>query len=359
MLCKEINVMLCALIMAGGRGERFWPLSTEDKPKQFLKLIGEDTMLQMTVKRLLKLIPMERIFIVTGKKYVELVKEQLPKLPERNIIVEPVGRNTAPCIGLSAFIIDKYYKDAAIAVVPSDHLIIDEDIFRNTISAAYQFVKDNSEAIVTIGMKPNRPDTGYGYIEYEQVCAEIDTYEVRRVKRFVEKPNFEKAIEYLRKGTFLWNGGMFIWKVNTILELTQKYLNRTYAILNEIAATDEDEFNEMLDEKYVLVDNISVDYGIMEKAQNIFVIPGDFGWDDVGTWYSVERITEKDQDNNVCVGSANVIDGINNVVYSSNKQIITVGLNDIFVVESEDIILIASKNAIEDIKEIKNTIEKQ
>lgn len=351
--------MLCALIMAGGRGERFWPLSTEDKPKQFLRLIGEDTMLQMTVKRLEKLIPMERIFIVTGKKYVELVKEQLPMLPERNIIVEPVGRNTAPCIGLSAFIIDKYYKDAAIAVVPSDHLIIDENIFRNTINAAYRFVDQNKEAIVTIGMKPNRPDTGYGYIEYEEVYAEIDTYEVRKVKRFVEKPNLEKAVEYLRRGTFLWNGGMFIWKVNTILELTQKYLNRTYAILNEIAATDEEEFDEILDEKYELVDNISVDYGIMEKADNIFVIPGDFGWDDVGTWHSIERVRDKDADNNICSGMVKIIEGKDNIVYSNSKPVVVAGLDDVFVVESENMFFVGSKKVIQDIKDIKNTFEKQ
>jgi mannose-1-phosphate guanylyltransferase len=345
--------------MAGGRGERFWPLSTEDKPKQFLRLIGEDTMLQMTVKRLEKLIPMERIFIVTGKKYVELVKEQLPMLPERNIIVEPVGRNTAPCIGLSAFIIDKYYKDAAIAVVPSDHLIIDENIFRNTINAAYRFVDQNKEAIVTIGMKPNRPDTGYGYIEYEEVYAEIDTCEVRKVKRFVEKPDLEKAVEYLRRGTFLWNGGMFIWKVNTILELTQKYLNRTYAILNEIAATDEEEFNEVLDEKYELVENISVDYGIMEKADNIFVIPGDFGWDDVGTWHSIERVREKDTDNNICSGMVKIIEGKDNIVYSNSKPVVVAGLDDVFVVESENMVFVGSKKVIQDIKDIKNTFEKQ
>jgi mannose-1-phosphate guanylyltransferase len=351
--------MLCALIMAGGRGERFWPLSTEDKPKQFLQLLGEDTMLQMTVKRLEKLIPIEKIFIVTGRKYVDLVKEQLPQLPERNIIIEPVGRNTAPCIGLSAFIIDKYYKDAAIAVLPSDHLIIDEDIFVKTINAAFQFVEHNNEAIVTIGMKPNRPDTGYGYIEYDKVYDNIDTYEVRDVKRFVEKPNLEKAVEYLKKGNFLWNGGMFIWKISTILNLTEKYLNKTYSILNEIAATDADEFNSILDEKYELVDNISVDYGIMEKADNIYVIAGDFGWDDVGTWHSIERVREKDSYNNICTGKVKVIEGKDNIVFSNNKPVVIAGLNDIFVIESENMVFVGSKKVIQDIKHIKNTFEKQ
>ena len=185
--------MLCALIMAGGKGTRFWPLSTEEKPKQFLNLIGEETMIQMTVNRITPIIPIERVFVCTGEMYVDLVKEQLPNLPERNIIVEPQGRNTAPCIALSALVIKKYYKDANMVVLPSDHLISDEEGFRDIIKSADRFVNENKEAIVTLGMEPTRAETGYGYIRYGNDEKKINNHKVIKVDAFVEKPNREKA----------------------------------------------------------------------------------------------------------------------------------------------------------------------
>lgn len=348
--------MLCALIMAGGKGERFWPLSTEERPKQFLKLLGEDTMLQMTVKRLEKLIPLERIFIVTGERYIELVKEQLPKLNERNIIMEPVGRNTAPCIGLSAFVIEKYYKDATITVLPSDHLIQDEYKFLNILKAASDFVEKEDEAIVTIGMRPDRPETGYGYIKYKEICEKINNFEVRKVERFVEKPSFEKATEYIEEGSYLWNGGMFVWKTSTILKLTKQYLNKTYELLSEIAIAQEDDFTSVLQDKYSQVESISVDYGIMEKAKNIYVIPSEFGWDDVGTWHSIERVGEKDDYKNVYSGAVKLINGHNNIVICNNKPIVMAGVDNLFVVESDDLIFIGSKEVINNIKDIKNNL---
>lgn len=346
--------MLTALIMAGGKGTRFWPLSTEEKPKQFLKLLSEETMIQMTVKRLEKLIPIERIFVVTAKQYISLVEEQLPRLPKRNIIVEPVGKNTAPCIALSAFVIDKYYENATIAVLPSDHLIPNEDRFRDTLKSGYEFVKDKEDAIVTLGMKPDRPETGYGYIKYVDKVCDVSGFEIRSVEQFVEKPNLEKAEQYLKEGNYLWNGGMFIWKTSTVLRLTNEYLNNTYNVLSEIAATSEDQFNTVLEEKYPEVDSVSVDYGIMENAKNIYVIPSDFGWDDVGTWYALERYREKDENNNICVGDVRQIDSTNNIVVGNNKPIIITGMKDVFVVESDDVIFIGKKENIENIKEIRN-----
>jgi len=345
--------MLCALIMAGGKGTRFWPLSTEEKPKQFLKLLSEDTMIQMTVKRLEKLIPIERIFIVTAKQYVNLVEEQLPNLPKKNIIVEPVGKNTAPCIALSAFIIDKYYKNSTIAVLPSDHLISNDDKFINTLNIGYEFVKKENDAIITLGIRPDRPEIGYGYIKYTEKICEIDKLEIRSVSQFVEKPNSEKAEEYLKDGHYLWNGGMFIWKTRTILNLTNKYLNSTYNVLNEIATTSEEKFNKVLEEKYHQVDDISVDYGIMENANNIYVIPSEFGWDDIGTWYALERYKEKDENNNIFMGNVKNINSCNNIVVGCNKPIIITGINDIFVVESDDMIFIGKKESIDNIKEIR------
>jgi mannose-1-phosphate guanylyltransferase len=348
--------MLCALIMAGGKGTRFWPLSTAEKPKQFLKLMGEDTMIQMSVKRLENLIPIERIFIVTGKKYTDLVRQQLPNLPLRNIIVEPVGKNTAPCIALSAFHINKIYENATIAVLPSDHLIRNEEKFLDVIKSADEFIDNNREAIVTIGMKPDRPETGYGYINYSDMNCIINSCEIRRVKKFVEKPNSLKAKEYLEDGNYLWNGGMYIWKAANILRLTRQYLISTFELLSEIAATRDEDYERVLEEKYNNIDSISVDFGIMEKTNDIYVIPGDFGWDDVGSWESVERYREKDEFNNVCMGNVRKFDCTNNIVISNGKTIVISGIADIFVVESDDMIFIGKKDGMESIRELRNRI---
>jgi len=342
--------------MAGGKGTRFWPLSTEEKPKQFLKLVSEDTMIQMSVKRLEKLIPIERIFIVTGMRYMDLVKEQLPNLPHQNIITEPVGKNTAPCIALSAFHINKIYEDATIAVLPSDHLIKDEDNFLEILNSADEFVENNCEAIVTIGMKPDRPEIGYGYINYGNINCDINGNEVLEVNRFVEKPDIYKAEEYLKDGKYLWNGGMFIWKATNILKLTERYLINTFEVLSEIAATCEEDYSRVLKEKYNNVDSISVDFGIMEKAKNIYVIPGDFGWDDVGSWEAVGRYREKDSFNNVSMGNVKNFDCSNNIIISNGKPIVISGLKDIYVVESDDMIFVGKKDGIESIRELKNRI---
>lgn len=350
--------MLCALIMAGGKRERFLPLSTDEKPKQFLKLLSDKTMIQMTVERLESLIDIEKIFVVTGERYVDILREQLPRLPKRNIIVEPVGRNTAPCIALSAFVINKYYKDASIVVLPSDHLIVNEDKLLDAIRSAEEFIEKNDNSIVTLGMEPTRAETGYGYIKSGEVKEEISGFKIKKVDEFVEKPNKEKAEEYVKAGNFLWNGGMFIWKCSTIFKLTEKYLNKTYNILRSISEANGDEFNVLLKREYVKVDNISVDYGIMEKADSIYVIPCDFGWDDIGTWHAVERYRDKDEDNNVCVGDIKSIDSKNNILVGKKKPIVVVGLSDVFVVESDDIIFVGKKDDIERIKEIKKKVIK-
>jgi mannose-1-phosphate guanylyltransferase len=343
--------MLCGLIMAGGKGERFWPLSTDDKPKQFLNLLGEDTMIQMTVKRLEGLIPIERIFVVTAERYVGLVKEQLPNLPGENIIVEPVGRNTAPCIALSAFYINKRMGDVTIAVLPSDHLIKDEEKFRQVLNSAYEFVNKKQDAIVTLGIKPDRPETGYGYIKALYEIEKINNNSIYKVERFVEKPDKETAERYLNEGTYLWNGGMFIWKASTILKCTNQYLPQTFEVLAEIAAADEN-FEEVLKQKYEEVENISVDYGIMEKSNNIYVIPCDFGWDDVGSWTSLERYREKDENGNVANQNCIAKDSSGNIIMASKKVILN-GIENIIVVETDDYIMISSKDRAHEIKEIK------
>lgn len=348
--------MLCALIMAGGKGTRFWPLSTEKKPKQFLNLLGDDTMIQMTVNRIKDLIPMDRIFVVTGKMYVDLVKEQLKALPEDNIIVEPTGRNTAPCIALSAYYINKRIKDATIAVLPSDHMIKDEKKFRETLKNADEFVDKNNEAIVTIGMQPDRAETGYGYIKaIKNKQGELDN--IYKVEKFVEKPDEQTAKNYLNQGNYLWNGGMFIWKAMNILKLTEKYLKNTFEVLSKIALASDEEYERVLNEEYENVDCISIDYGIMEKADEIYVIPGDFGWDDVGTWNAVLRYREKDINNNICMGGRVInIDGRNNIAVSNGKPIVIAGIDNAFVIESDEAIVITNKDNLGNIKNIKSSI---
>jgi mannose-1-phosphate guanylyltransferase len=348
--------MLCALIMAGGKGERFWPLSTEEKPKQFLNLVGNRTMLQMTVSRFEKIIPIERIFIVTAKLYVELLKEQLPFLPERNIIIEPISKNTAPCIVLSAFTIKKYYNDATIVVAPSDHLIKNESEFLNTLCAADIFVEDNPKAIVTIGIRPDRPETGYGYIQFDEICRNINRFEIRKVVEFREKPQSKKAEEYIESGNYLWNSGMFVWKNSEILNLAEQYLSNTYNLLEEIAITSDNNYERLLEQNYNLVDSISIDYGIMERAANIFVIPSDFGWDDIGSWKSIERYNDKDEDGNINKGNCFSHKSSGNIIVSTKKVVLN-NVNDLIIVETDKYILVSSKHYDQEIKETKKNVE--
>ena len=348
--------MLCALIMAGGKGTRFWPLSTEEKPKQFLNLIGEETMIQMTVNRIKPIIPIERVFVCTGEMYVDLVKEQLPELPKENIIVEPEGRNTAPCIALSAFVIKKYYKDANMIVLPSDHLISDEDEFRNVIKNADEFVRENKEAIITLGMEPTRAETGYGYIRYGSDENQINNHKVIKVDAFVEKPNKEKAKAYIKEGNYLWNGGMFLWSADNILNQIEKYSNDTYEALKDIEIVANEEIQELINNNYHKTEAISIDYAVMEKSDSIYVVPSRFGWDDVGSWEALDRYREKDDKGNVLVGSAKVVDSHGNLVISSSHDIVVEGLKDIYVIENDGKILVGHKSNVANVKALKKII---
>lgn len=341
--------MLCALMMAGGKGTRFWPISTEEKPKQFLKLLGEKSMIRMTVDRLLPIIPIDRIFIATSEQYVNLVKEEIPELSEDNIIVEPVGRNTAPCIALSAFYINKRIDNASMVVVPADHLIRDEESFQDTIIDGYKFLQSHEESIITIGILPTRPETGYGYIE----CGTENEPGILEVSRFVEKPDIETAMKYISRKNYLWNSGMFIWTINNILNLINKHLKNTYNILSEVAVAREEEYEDALIRKYKDVDNISIDFGVMEKADSIYVIPGNFGWDDIGSWSAIERYREKDNNNNICSNNVKIVDGRNNIILGEEKNIIVDGLENIYLIESKDVIILGSKDKIENIKSLK------
>ena len=343
------------LIMAGGRGTRFWPRSRKSLPKQFLSLTGDGkTMIQLTVERLLPIVKMEDIYISTNQDYKELVKEQLPELPEENILCEPVGRNTAPCIGLGAVHIAKKYEDAVMIVLPSDHQIKMPDIFRDTLNEAAE-VAEKGNNLVTIGITPNYPETGYGYIKYmpdERLGA------ANKVDRFVEKPDLETAKKYLASGEYLWNAGQFIWKVSTILGEMQKYLPDTYAKLMTIKeAIGTDNYDEVLNKEFTAMESVSVDYGILEKAESIYVIPGSFGWDDVGSWLAVERLQTTDGDNNVISGDVVAVNTKNCIIQGEKKLIAAVGLDNIVVVDTPDAILIAEKEHAGEIKTVMSKLE--
>lgn len=339
-----------ALIMAGGRGERFWPRSRKNLPKQFLSLTDDGkTMIQLTVERISPVVDLEDVYIATNEAYRDLVLMQLPGLPAENVICEPVPRNTAPCIGLGAMYISKKYKDAIMFVLPSDHLIKDNNRFVDVLDFAAEKAEQDAN-LVTIGITPNYPETGYGYIKYVEDKKEDKAY---RVEKFVEKPNYETAVDYLNNGSYLWNSGMFVWKVSTILGKFESLMKDTYDNLFAIKeAIGHENEKSILTEKFQLCEAISVDYGVMERAEDIFVLPGDFGWDDVGSWLAVERIKKTDDEGNVLTGNVITVDTKNTTIEGSDKLIAAVGLEDFIVVDTDDAILICNKRHSGEIKKV-------
>lgn len=339
-----------ALIMAGGHGERFWPRSRKSLPKQFLSLTEDGkTMIQLTIDRILPLVAMENIFIATNKDYKKLVKEQLPNLPEENILCEPVGKNTAPCIGLGAVHIAKKISDALMLVLPSDHLIKYNSMFLASLKEACR-VAEQQDNLVTIGITPDYPETGYGYIKFNPHCTEGQAY---TVDRFVEKPSLELAKEYIATEEYLWNSGMFAWKVSSILENMKRFIPDTYNGLLEIKEhIGQANYEEELARIFSGFTSISIDYAIMEKAKNIFTIPGSFGWDDVGSWLAIERIKKSNELGNVVSGNVITVQSKNCIIEGSRKLIATVGVSDLVIVDTEDATLVCQKNATNDIKKV-------
>lgn len=339
-----------ALIMAGGKGERFWPRSRVSLPKQFLSLTDDGkTMIQLTVERIRPLVDLEDVYIATNKNYKELVKQQLPGLPEENILCEPIGRNTAPCIGLGAVHAAAKYEDAVMIVLPSDHLIKSNEIFAETFQEACS-IAQKGENLVTVGITPNYPETGYGYIKYDKEKQDGAAY---AVAQFVEKPDLDTAKGYLKDGTYLWNSGMFTWRVSTILNCFQQYMPSTYEGLMKIqAAVGTAQEDAVLEAEFPNLESQSVDYGIMEKASNIYILPGNFGWDDVGSWLAVGRIKKNDEKNNVVNGNVVTVNTENCVIEGGDKLIATVGLRDMIVVDTPDATLISTKENAGEIKKV-------
>lgn len=339
-----------ALIMAGGRGERFWPKSRRNLPKQFLSLTNDGkTMIQLTVERILPLVDMQDIYISTNRDYKSLVREQLPEIPEENILCEPVGRNTAPCIGLGAIHIARKYGDAMMFVLPSDHIIKHNSIFLTTLADGSE-IADQDGNLVTIGITPAYPETGYGYIKFQPDKMLGRAF---AVERFVEKPDMETAKAYLATERYFWNSGMFIWKASTILENLKNHLPETYdglCKIGEAIATPEEQ--EVLQREFSKCRSESIDYGIMEKASNIYILSGAFGWDDVGSWLAVERLKQANEFGNVIDGNAITVETKNSIVQGGKKLITTVGVKDLVVVDTDDALLICGKDSVYNIKKV-------
>lgn len=343
---------ITAVIMAGGRGERFWPKSRTNYPKQFLSLTEDgETMIQKTVKRLLPIVAIEDIFVVTNVSYAALVQEQLPSLPAENVLTEPCARNTAPCIGLAAAVIRKKYGEAMMLVLPSDHLIRYEEMYIDTLRQAVA-VAEKDENLVTIGITPTYPETGYGYINFARDTV-LEMPGVYRVERFVEKPDLETAKEYLASHRYLWNSGMFVWKTSSILANIQKLMPDIYDGLTRIeAAVGTADYESVLEAEYQAFRSESIDFGVMEKAENIYTLPGSFGWDDVGNWLAVERINATNEYGNYIEGDVITIGTERSTICGGKRLIAAVGVENLIVVDTDDAVLICAKDSTQDVKKV-------
>ncbi len=352
-----------AVIMAGGVGSRFWPLSRERRPKQFLDILGTGrTLLQQTYDRLSRITKPDNILIVTKDDYFSLVKEQLPDIPDQNILSEPLRRNTAPCIAYAAMFVSHRDPNAVMLVAPSDHFVADVSAFVETINTAANYVIDvNPNALVTIGIEPSRPETGYGYIQFDfDEKTEINGRSVYKVKTFTEKPDLETAKIFVDSGEFLWNSGIFVWSAKTILNSMKNYLPEIYNEFqlhkNKIGTKFE---AEIIREIYEKVPSISIDYGVMEKEKSVYVIKANFGWSDLGTWGSLYENYPKDENDNVVQGN-NVFTFDTQRSFISvpdDKLVVILGLNNLIVAESDGMLLIANKDEEQQIRNIVNMIK--
>ncbi len=338
-----MKMVVKAVIMAGGKGERFWPLSRDKFPKQLLSLTGKKSLLQETVERIKPLISTRDILVVTRRPLARAVERQLPQIPRKNIIYEPVGRNTAPCIGLAAKMIKE---DGIMVVLPADHIITPRGKFLDTLKKAVSLARE-TENLITIGIKPTYPATGYGYIEAGKKVGQ----QVFRVKRFVEKPDKKKAERLLKIGRFFWNSGMFVWKKSVILDAMKKYMPSLYKGLQRISLKN-------ISKLYPGLPNVSIDYGIMEKANNSLVIPADFSWEDLGSWESLDRFLLRDRKKNAITGRVLLMDTQNCTVVNKKGLLSTIGVSDLIIVSTEDVTLVFPKGKGQQVKRLVERLRK-
>lgn len=350
-----MNSNYFGVIMAGGVGSRFWPMSTKENPKQFHDMLGTgDSLIQKTFSRLEQIIPSDNILISTNKRYDNLVLQQLIGINRNQLLLEPCMRNTSPCILYAALKINAINPDAVMVIAPSDHWIDDEATFSKNIETAFQFCQEN-DVLMTLGIQPSSPNTGYGYIQYES-----EENNIKKVRQFTEKPNLETAKKFIESGDYLWNAGIFIWSVKSILNIYKTALPEMYSLFSQgnkfYNTIEEDSF---ISNNYPKSENISIDFGILEKAKNVHVLPVEFGWNDLGTWGSLYNKLPKDNDSNATVGGEVLYrDASNNMIRTqAGKRVVIQGLNDYIVVEKEDVLLICPKDAEQDIKEITSAVK--
>lgn len=354
--------MLYAVILAGGKGERFWPLSRETKPKQFLSLVGKKSFLQDTFKRVNLKFPSSRIYVITGSSYKAKVARQLPQLNKKNIISEPIGKNTAVCIGLAAHILHARDPQAVIVTLPSDHIIRDNRKFLNTISVAAQTAQ-RLNSLVTIGIKPRYAATGYGYLKIESKIRtsagrQKSKEKIYKVKRFVEKPDKIRASRFLNSRDYLWNSGIFVFKAAVILEAIKEHLPSLYRGLTKINVKSSS-YPRALRELYAHVKAVSIDYGVMEKAENIYAVLGDFFWDDVGSWASMGNVRSKDKKGNIIIGEHKGLDTENSTIICEDGHLIaTLGVSDTIIVRTRNATLVCHKDRAEDVKKLIKKLDK-
>ena len=348
--------MTYAVIMAGGVGSRFWPASTRDNPKQFLSLFSNRSLLQETVSRIEPLIPAERVYIITNSDYTAKVQEQVPDIPADQIIGEPVAKNTAPCVAAAAELIHQNDEDATMVVLPADHYITQPQEFRRVLATAIEKA-NQGQNLVTIGINPARAETGYGYIKFEEAADSLNSdNDVKKVEKFTEKPDRETAQKFVETGQYLWNSGMFIWKTSSIRREFARQLPEMHALADNI---DPEDAGETLHTFYHQCESISIDYGIMEKAGSVYVVPGSFGWNDVGSWKAVYELSEKDKNGNVTLHKlAHFEETEDSLIHSeSDKLIAMVGMSNTAVIETDSALLIVNLNEAQTVKQLVNALK--
>ncbi|GAB6282495.1 MAG: mannose-1-phosphate guanylyltransferase [Ignavibacterium sp.] len=340
---------LFAVIMAGGIGSRFWPRSREKSPKQLLQIFGENTMIQDTIARLKGLVKDENIFIITNKAQRNEILKQINHIPEKNIIAEPFGKNTAACIGLASILIEKINPEAVTIILPSDHIIKNINEYQQTLRNAAEFAY-KSKGLITIGIQPTRPETGYGYIQIDDKLVEDNIY---KVYAFAEKPNYATAVRFIESGDFLWNSGMFIWRVDSILKEIKAYLHELYSGLEHLKQfIGTDDFEKELIDVYGQFRSISIDYGIMEKSQNVYLTVGDFSWNDVGSWDEVYKLSEKDDNGNALTGEVYTEYTNDCYVFSPNKFTAVIGIENCVIINTDDALLVCRRDLAQEVKKV-------
>jgi mannose-1-phosphate guanylyltransferase len=351
--------MMHAVIMAGGSGTRLWPRSRKDKPKQFHSLTSDRSLLQETVTRLDPAIEAQNIYIIANKTHVRSIREQLGDLPEENIIAEPAAKNTAPAIGVMAVILQERDPDAIMLVLPADHFIAKGEEFRNLLQLAEDTVRED-DFLLTIGIKPTYPETGYGYIEISSEYKEVGEDKVFWVKNFKEKPDLETAQRYVASWRYVWNSGMFVWKASTILDRFKKYAPEIYEGLERFRkALGTPKEADELSKVYKSFPNISIDYAILEKSERVLVIPADIGWSDIGSWSALHELLSFDGQTNVVVGRHVGLDTHNCLIHGGSRLIATVGLDNLVIVDTDDVLLIVPKGRAQDVKKLLDKLQKQ